>query len=146
MLEKEVSPRSNRFLDFGRSAAGTYFKDYALNGEFEFEPDITGRNSFNPQIKGEIVAYKNGSRIIVKMGLHPVVLAFICVVTFFLFCAIIAILSESIIEKNVSIRVFIPLALLLFIYLMTILAYKSESTPAKDRLIGILSGEIIEIK
>jgi hypothetical protein len=145
-MEKEISPRSNRFLDFGRSTGGTYFKGYVMNGEFQFEPDISGRNSFNPQIKGSISAYENGSRVIVKMTLNPAVWIFISFALFFLAIAGLSIVISEIMNAQIGFRFFAPLLMFASIYLVATLCYKSESIPAKDKLTGLLEGKIIYLK
>lgn len=146
IMEKEISPRSNRFLDFGRSTEGTYFKGYVMNGEFQFEPDISGRNSFNPQIKGSISAYENGSRVIVKMTIHPGVWVFIGFAFFFLTITGLSMVVSEMKKGQIGFPVFAPLLMLAFIYLLTILCYKSESIPAKHKLTGLLKGEITYLK
>jgi len=83
-LGKEVSPRSTKFLNLGSSVNGTYFMGYISNNQFQFEPEIEGRNSFNPQISGTITAHQNGCRVYVKMGLHLGVAIFLCFAIFFI--------------------------------------------------------------
>jgi len=53
-----------------------YFFGRIDNNIFKIHRAIKGRNSVLPFIKGQIISQATGSRIIIRMRLHPVILIF----------------------------------------------------------------------
>jgi len=119
-----------------------YFKGLALNYAFELEPDVTYRNGFIPQIKGTISKYNNGSIVSVRMTLMPFAIIFVVFASLFILVAGISFTIMAIENNNVKPYIFLPYLMLLFIYILATLAFKSESRKSKDILSNILEGEI----
>jgi hypothetical protein len=104
---------------------------------FEINRIINYRNSFLPQIKGRFESLRPGTRIIITMKLHPLVLAFMivwCGGTSF--AAIVSL--PSFVATGDDLLKFIPLAMFVFGYLLCTLAFKWEARKARHYLSRIL--------
>ncbi len=122
----------------------TYSKPYIgriTGNTFEIKRAINYRNSFLPQIKGEVYSEFDGTRIKVSMKPHTFVLVFMtiwfggvfigCLVTTF-----------ALFTQNFSPFFLIPFGMLLFGIALLYGAFKTESTTSKKDLTRILEAEI----
>ena len=116
-----------------------YFKGYVANGRFSISPDIVGRNSFIPQVKGTIEGSLNGSTVQVKMRLFPVVIVALIFMIGFLFIAGANLLPHNATPKPTS---FIPFIMGFAIYTLTIGIFNNECKKAKARLLELLNGSV----
>lgn len=136
-LQNDISPGNGIFSPV------PYFKGYVINGVFVIKPDIViGRNSFIPEIKGSIFGDLNGSKVVVKMRLFPVVIVFACLILGFIFTfGATALINNSKIGifKPIS---FIPFIIMLAIYALAIGIFTQESRKATARLLELLNGTL----
>ena len=109
-----------------------YFVGTVSKNGFNVQPDITYRNSFLPNIKGEVKGYNEGSKIQIKMVIAPGMAAFIFACSLFV--------SIATITNTVSYWTLI--IVFLFLYLVIMVAFKSESKKAINILLDIFEGEI----
>ncbi|WP_118976034.1 hypothetical protein [Taibaiella koreensis] len=119
-------PHSSRSFWGGFSGAA-YKGKIAMDG-FAISREIRYRNSFLPRISGKIYTDVDGATIEVRMRLHPLVLAFICIWALGVGFAAIAALSAG------GPAAFIPAAMLLFLYVLVMGAFKFESRRSIDDL------------
>jgi len=116
----------------------------SLNGQtFNIQRVIRYRNSFLPLIKGSIQDSFDGTMITVKMRLHLFVLIFLGI---WIGGVVFALLRTFIASyKSGSALSFLPLGMLLFVYLLTTLAFKFESNKAEKDLQQLWKAELQKV-
>ena len=105
---------------------------------------IQYRNSFLPQINGKIQNENNGTQIQVTMSLHAFVFFFLNSLVLICPDFLHRCLYKTIREKEISVELFLPLGMLLFVYTLTMAGFKSESKQAKEYLRRSFDAEIIK--
>ncbi|ROH95211.1 hypothetical protein EGI15_04940 [Chryseobacterium cucumeris] len=148
MSEKEVLTRLSGFVEPKKFGLGkNYIKEYEgsiYNNSFEISRVIQYRNSFLPQINGKIQNENNGTQIQVTMSLNAFVFFFLIVWCSFALIFFIGVSIKTIREKEISVELFLPLGMLLFVYTLTMAGFKSESKQAKEYLRRSFDAEIIK--
>lgn len=148
LSEKEVVTRLSGFVEPKKFGLGkNYIKEYEgsiYNNSFEISRVIQYRNSFLPQINGKIQNENNGTQIQVTMSLHAFVFFFLIVWCSFALIFFIGVSIKTIREKEISVELFLPLGMLLFVYALTMAGFKSESKQAKEYLRRSFDAEIIK--
>ncbi|TXI95149.1 MAG: hypothetical protein E6Q35_10200 [Chryseobacterium cucumeris] len=148
LSEKEVLTRLSGFVEPKKFGLGkNYIKEYEgsiYNNSFEISKVIQYRNSFLPQINGKIQNENNGTQIQVTMSLHAFVFFFLIVWCSFALIFFIGVSIKTIREKEISVELFLPLGMLLFVYTLTMAGFKSESKQAKEYLRRSFDAEIIK--
>lgn len=105
---------------------------------FDILRQINYRNSFQPQIKGQIIPQSPVSLVEVKMRLHPFVLVFMAVWCGILFMSSLGMLARAFSSPVASMASFIPVLMLLFGYGLTLFGFKKESRKSIQDLGDIL--------
>lgn len=129
-LKKEVEPRK-WFRWFSRDQV-VFEGDVSRDG-FKIGRIINYRNSFAPIIRGTFKQSPNGTTVLIRMNLHPLVIVFLCIwlsgfIGFFL---------------SLNYPLFVPFAImLLFISVMVLGGFWYEVQETKPKLISILNGQI----
>ncbi len=118
------------------------FTGFIEDNIFEIERVIIGRNSFVPQIKGQIQAPPKGSKIIMQLRLHHFVPTFMKFWLGGVFCfgflgTIIGVLTQ---ETNPLFIVF-PLLMIIFAIGLVHYGFNSEKKKSIDDLCRILNGK-----
>ncbi|WP_114821193.1 hypothetical protein [Chryseobacterium sp. KLBC 52] len=148
LSEKEVLTRLSGFVEPKKFGLGkNYIKEYegtVNNNSFEISRVIKYRNSFLPQINGKIQNENNGTQIQVTMSLHAFVFFFLIVWCSFALIFFIGVSIKTIKEKEISIDLFLPMGMLLFVYALTMVGFKSESKQAKEYLRRSFDAEIVK--
>lgn len=145
LSEQEVFTRLSGFVEpkkfgFGRN----YTKDYegsVNNNSFEISRVIQYRNSFLPQISGIIQKNNYGTEIEVTMKLHVFVLVFLL---FWCSIAVGIFIMIGSTGKKMSVEFFMPLLMLLFVYILTMAGFKAESKKSKEYLRRSFEAEIVK--
>lgn len=108
---------------------------------FEIQRAISYRNSFLPQIKGEVYSEFDGTRVKVSMKPHPFVLVFM---TIWFSGVIIGCFATTfaLFTQNFSPFFLIPYGMLLFGIALLYGAFKTESAISKKDLTRILEAEV----
>lgn len=122
----------------------TYSKPYIgqiVGNTFEIKRAISYRNSFLPQIKGEVYSDFNGTKIKVTMKPHTFVLVFMSIWFGGVFLACLATTFELFTQKF-SPFFLIPFGMLIFGIVLIFGAFKTESATSKKDLSKILEAEI----
>lgn len=114
------------------------------DGTFSIRRLIAYNNSFLPVIEGEIVRESFGSRINVKMRLHRFVLVFMIVWMVGVGIASVATMTAYLNNAFFDRTVFIPISMLGFGYIITMLAFKYESNRSKKELVQLFEAELEE--
>ncbi|MGG1923479.1 hypothetical protein AB1278_16810 [Chryseobacterium sp. NRRL B-14798] len=148
LSEKEVLTRLSGFVEPKKFGLGkNYIKEYegsVDNNSFEISRVIQYRNSFLPQINGKIQNENNGTQIQVTMSLNAFVFFFLIVWCSFALIFFIGVSIKAIREKEISVELFLPLGMLLFVYALTMAGFKSESKQAKEYLRRSFDAEIVK--
>lgn len=146
LSEQEVLTRLAGFIDKKkiRIFRNNLTKEYegTIDGNcFEINRIIKGRNSFQPQINGEIQQNNYETQIEIKMRLHWSVFIFLLFWCVFVFCALITIFINA---EKVSAEAFFPLLMLFIAYLFTMFGFKIESKKSKKDLERMLDAKIVQ--
>ncbi|MGR3854106.1 hypothetical protein [Chryseobacterium indologenes] len=148
LSEKEVLTRLSGFVEPKKFGLGkNYIKEYEgsiSNNSFEISRVIQYRNSFLPQINGKIQNGNNGTQIQVTMSLNAFVFFFLIVWCSFALIFFIGVSIKAIREKEIAVELFLPLGMLLFVYALTMVGFKSESKQAKEYLRRSFDAEIVK--
>lgn len=146
LSEQEVLTRLSGFVEPKKFGLGRNpMKDYEgsiNNNRFEISKVIQYRNSFLPQINGRI-QNDDGTQIQVTLSLHAFVSFFLIVWCSFALFFFIGVSIRDIREKEISVEFFLPLLMLLFVYALTMVGFKSESKQSKEYLRRSFEAEII---
>lgn len=122
----------------------TYSKPYIgkiIGNSFEIKRAISYRNSFLPQIKGEIYSDFDGTKIKVNMKPHSFVLVFMTIWFGGVFIGCIA-TTFALFTKEFTPFFLIPFGMLIFGIALLYGAFKTESSTSKKDLMKILEAEI----
>lgn len=149
LSEDEVKARllhnveEKKYFRFGKKGNKPY-EGYLNGNRFEINRIITYRNSFLPLIKGQIIENNIGTQIQVKMSLYLFVFIFMIFWCGVVGLAFIALFIAAIINNNFQAFILIPLGMFIFGYLLTMIAFKAESSKSKKDLKKILKATIVE--
>ncbi|PQA90135.1 hypothetical protein B0A69_20890 [Chryseobacterium shigense] len=147
LSEQEIITRLSGFVEpkkfsFGKTSTKEY--EGSINDKrFEINRVINYRNSFLPQLTGIIQKDNYGTQIEVTMKLHVFVFVFLIFwcgfVMFFL-------ISLGVVQQKISVFFLVPVGMLLFVYALTMLGFKTESKKSKEFLMKSFEAEIIDGK
>jgi hypothetical protein len=147
-LQNEIEAEKS----FGFGASNHSFsKSYVgkiTNNLFEIKRAISYRNSFLPNIKGEIQNDFNGSKVYVKMNLDKLVKVFMIVWLSLVSIACLAItyvtISNGGLDPEGGFAVFIPFLMLVFGIALVSIGFKVESKRSIKDLEELLKAKIIK--
>ncbi len=145
LSEQEVIRRISDFVEPKKFGLGKNrikeYEGFVNNNSFEISRVIQYRNSFLPKINGVIQKNNYETEIQVTMKLDLFVLIFLifwCSISASVFVMI------SLTEKKMPIESFMPLLMLVFVYILTMLCFKFESKKSKEYLKKSFEAEIIK--
>lgn len=145
LSEQEVLTRLSGFVEPKKFGLGkNYIKEYegsVRNNSFEISRVIQYRNSFLPDINGIIQKNNDGTEIQVIMKLNLFVLIFLIFWCSISTCAFIMI---TLTQKKMSVEFFMPLLMLIFVYVLTMVCFKIESKKSKEYLRRSFEAEIVK--
>ncbi len=151
LTENELKERINQNIEpvktFRLGFKGKNKKPYEgfLNGNnFNINRITDYRNSFLPQINGEISQANGVTQINIKMRLHILVYIFLTIWCGGIGLVFVALLISSIKKSNFEPTIFIPFCMLIFAYVLTTGGFKFESSKSKKDLEKILNSRIKE--
>ncbi|SHF35155.1 hypothetical protein [Chryseobacterium vrystaatense] len=148
LSEQEVVKRLSDFIEpkkfsWGKKTTKEY-EGFVTNSSFEINRIIDYRNSFLPQISGTFKENNGVTQIEVTMKLHVLVLVFLIVWCGFALLFLIGMgVAVGIAEEKISLVLFIPVFMLLFVYALTMFGFKSESKKSREFLKKSFEAEII---
>ena len=139
-LKAEVEPK--RWLRWFSRDHALFEGDVSRDG-FKIMRIINYRNSFLPVISGTFKQSQNGINVMIRMGLHPFVMAFMCIwfggVILGLFAVGFGLASS---KMSLSFPLLIPPAMLIFGWVLVSGSFWFEARKAKPQLLSILHGQI----
>lgn len=141
-LEKVVAPTISAKANWKYAVISEgYFLGYSFKGSFKFQQVLTYKNSFAPIIIGSTESYETGSRIHIEMKLLSFVKVFLIFAFGFLTIATASLLYSNIKDKHILPSSFIPLGMIVIVYLMTILGFNAESRNAQNYLLDLFESD-----
>ena len=144
-LSNIIEPEKTfRFEIFGNSSTKLY-EGKINNLTFDIKRIITYRNSFIPRISGVINHDFDGTTIKVKMRLHIFVIIFICIWSSGVGLGCLAVLTSLLADGTFHPATIIPFGMLIFMYVLTMGAFKYESNISKKGLQELFDAEIVEV-
>lgn len=143
-LSDLIEPEKTFRLGFFSSGPTKPYEGRINGSTFDIRRIISYRNSFLPRINGIIEKDYDGINIKVKMRLHIVVIIFLCFWCGGVGLACIAVLTQFFGQSDFNPATLIPFGMLLFVYVLTMAAFKYESNKSKKDLQRIFEAEIIE--
>lgn len=143
-ISDNTAKNQNFTFSFFGSKPAKYFEGQINEQAFKIKRIINYRNSFLPVISGKINGEPDITTIKVKMRLHALVIGFMCIWFGGVIAGCFAVLAHTLGEGEMSPGLLIPFAMLLFGYILTIAAFKFESSKAKKHLQTIFEAEIVE--
>ncbi|QTE39895.1 hypothetical protein J3L18_12865 [Mucilaginibacter gossypii] len=140
-LAEQVSPPfTGSFFEQLTNRYPTPFKGYVNISEFKIEPVVVGRNSFIPIIKGRIELSESGSIIYITMAMQAAISHLMIGVVIFLIIAGFGGSLQALKANDMDFLSFTPFGILMFIYLMVIYGFNSESNSCRTFLLELLEG------
>lgn len=126
--------------------SGKPYEGEMYGNSFTINRVINYKNSFLPEIKGDIIAMPGKTQLVVKMRPVSFVLIFMSIWLGFVGLAcvgtvIAAISAMAKKETPFSATILIPFAMFIFGYLLITLSFKAESSRAKNFLKDIVDAE-----
>ena len=109
------------------STSDTYKGSVSVN-TFKISRIIHSRNSFLPQIKGTIIPKTHKTEIQIAMLLAPEVIVFLAIWCGFVLFALGGLIYDAIQNEGITLFTFIPLAMIPFAYVISMLGFKLESS------------------
>ncbi|MEO0584261.1 MAG: hypothetical protein AAF135_18755 [Bacteroidota bacterium] len=109
------------------STSDTYKGSVSVN-TFKISRIIHSRNSFLPQIKGTIIPKTHKTEIQIAMRLAPEVIVFLAIWCGFVLFALGGLIYDAIQNEGITLFTFIPLAMIPFAYVISMLGFKLESS------------------
>lgn len=149
---ESVAETTSRFSLFSTEERKPYWGKFKDN-RFEINRRIHFRNSFLPVIKGRVNLDVNGSIIMVTMHLEVLVILFLGIWFGGVISSFPRLVSELIVIirsgefANVNLVGFlVPVGLILFMYLVTLIVFKHEAMNSKAFLMDLLKAhQVIEL-
>ncbi len=133
-LSSIIEPPARSFRLLRSANSEKSFEGAVRVDHFKIHRISAGRNSFLPIIKGRFAASAKGTRITVALSLHPLVIGFSV-----LWCAGVGtVMTASILnsEPRKSIGL---IAMLIFLYLISIFSFRLEANTAKRLLVDAIA-------
>jgi hypothetical protein len=139
-----IEPKKTfRFGLFGSGSTKSY-EGQIIGHTFKINRIISYRNSFLPRIEGIIKREFDETTVLVKMRLHIFIIVFLC-----LWCSGVGYLCFTLFPQKIrnsdfSLEMLIPIGMLLFVYAVTMAAFKFESRKSKKDLQNIFEANIVD--
>lgn len=146
VLTDNIRPKRVFKIGFNQSKGKELFEGEFKQDTFDIQRIISGRNSFLPQIKGEIQSDISGTRLVLDLKINTFVVVFMIIwLTFVLFgfvMGIIGVINQGI---NPFLLIF-PLIMIGFGIGLLHYGYNSQKDKSIADLKRIIGGQVIEKK
>ena len=144
IMAENIRPKKGFKIGFNKSSEKELFEGILNQDKFEIQRIITGRNSFLPQIKGQIQPNINGTKLIADLKVNTFVIVFMIFWLTFIGLAfvmgIIGIMNQG---TNPFLLIF-PLIMIAFGIGIVHYGFNSEREKSVNELKRILNGQIKE--
>ncbi|WP_299780850.1 hypothetical protein [uncultured Formosa sp.] len=144
ILAENIRPKKRLRIGFNNSQNKELFEGKFEQNRFEIQKIITGRNSFIPQIKGQIQPNMNGTKLVADLRVHTSVVVFMIFwLTFVGFAFIMGIFGVINQGVNPFLLVF-PLIMIAFGIGLINYGFNSQKDKSICDLKRIINGQIKE--
>lgn len=152
LKEEEILKRLSGIIEpkktfrFGESSNGGSkpYEGQINDHSFDIQRIISYRNSFLPRINGIVERDFDGVTIKVKMRLHVFVIVFLGIFGSGFVLACLGLLAMLIRRSEFNIEPLFPFGMLIFVYLLALGGFKSESNKSKKELQALFEADIME--
>src|SRR5690606_2023790 len=147
-LKNEIGVKKPvQFGSYNNQSSEKAYIGKVLENSFEIQRAINYRNSFLPQIKGNITTAMNGSNIEIEMRMLPMVKIFMIIwfsfVTFFLIITLLPFLKDNT-NAEFGLNTVIPFIMLIFGILLVTFGFKLESKKSIKDLENLMQAKIVQ--
>ncbi|MEP0214465.1 MAG: hypothetical protein ABJD66_14690 [Cellulophaga sp.] len=144
ILTENIRPKKGLKIGFNKSQEKELFEGNFEQDRFEMQRIITGRNSFLPQIKGQIQPNINGTKLVADLKVHTFVIIFMIFwLTFDGFAFIMGIIGVINQGTNPFLLIF-PLIMIGFGIGLVNYGFNSQKDKSISDLKRIINGQIKE--
>ena len=144
ILMENIRPKKMLKFGFNQSQEKELFEGNFKQDSFEIQRIITGRNSFLPQIKGQILPNINGTKLVADLKVHSFVIVFMLFWLTFLGFAFIMGIIGVINQGTNPLFLIIPLIMIGFGIGLINYGFNSQKEKSIDDLKKILNGRTKE--
>lgn len=135
-LSEVVVPTSNS-LQFRWRRSKKPYQGQIAEHSFKISRIIYNRNSFTPEIEGQIQAHGRGSQIDIEIKLHPFVIIFMSFWLSLVALVALMILGKALFEKNFNPAFLIPVGMLILGLGLPRIAFFPEAKRSKQFLMEL---------
>jgi len=144
IMAENIRPKKGLEIGFNKPQKKELFEGFFEQDEFEIQRIITGRNSFLPQIKGQIQPNINGTKLVADLKVHPFVIVFMLFwLTFVGFAFVLGIIGVINQGTNPFLLIF-PLIMIGFGIGLVNYGFNSQKDKSISDLKRIINGQIKE--
>ncbi|MBO0330507.1 hypothetical protein [[Muricauda] lutisoli] len=144
ILAENIRPKKGLKIGFNKYQGKELFEGNFEQDRFEIQRIITGRNSFLPQIKGQIQPNINGTKLVADLKVHTFVIAFmlfwLTFIGFALIMGIIGVISQG---ANPILLIF-PLIMIGFGIGLVHYGFNAQKDKSINDLKRIINGQLNE--
>lgn len=142
LLAAYVSPAFNdSFKDKLTNRYSAYYRGFVNSSGFKIVPVVVGRNSFVPQIVGNIEQMELGSRIRLTIKLYTPSLIIAWILFAFLGISAVVILIKGARANQFDQDFFTPFGVMTFMYIVMMVCFVPESVSSKKFLLEVFEAE-----
>jgi hypothetical protein len=144
LMAENIRPKKGLKIGFNKSREKELFEGIFEQDRFEIQRIITGRNSFIPQIKGQIQPNINGTKLVADLKVHTFVIVFtlfwLTFVGFAFIMGIIGVINQG---TNPILLIF-PLIMIGFGIRLVNYGFNSQKDKSISDLKRIINGQMKE--
>ena len=141
ILAENIRPKKRLRIGFNKSKEKELFEGNIEQNRFKIQRIITGRNSFLPQIKGQIQSNINGTKLVADLKVHTSVIVFMIFWLSFVGLAFILGIVGVINQGTNPLFLIVPLIMIAFGIGLTNYGFNSQKEKSINDLKKILSGQ-----
>ncbi|MCT7970876.1 hypothetical protein [Laspinema olomoucense] len=139
-LSEVVTPTSNPIQFRWRRSKKPYQGQIAEHS-FKIYRVIYNRNSFLPEIEGQIQAHGRGSQIKIEIKLHPFVIIFMSLWLIMLAVVALMILGEGLFKEIFNLAFLMPMGMLILGLALPRIAFFPEAKKSQKFLLELFQGQ-----
>lgn len=144
ILTDNIRPKRGLSINFNRPKDKELFEGYFRQDRFEIQPIISGRNSFLPQIKGQIQPNKNGTKLVADLKVQTFTIVFMLIWLTFVGMGFIMTIISVVNQGTNPILVIFPLLMIGFGIGLINYGFNSQKDKSITNLKRIINGQLKE--
>ncbi|MBC9797860.1 hypothetical protein [Sinomicrobium weinanense] len=142
ILMDNIRPKKGLTIRFNKSRDKELFEGNFIQDKFEIQRIISGRNSFLPQIKGQIQSNINGTKLVADLKVHTFVIVFMIFWLTFISFAFVMVIIGVINQGTNPLLLIFPLIMIAFGIGLIHFGFNKEKENSINDLKRIISGQI----